>query len=123
MVDLHDMWMAERRNAAGDAFDRTLARYQAKYPKAMDCLAKDRTAMLAFYDFPAEHWIHIRTSNRIESTFRHGTSAHQAQPKLRLTRHHLGHGAALRTAGPCLPGCHPAGTGPARRQCRAAGSH
>ncbi len=68
-ADLHDIWMAETRKAADTALDRMLARYQAKYPKAMDCLAKDRETMLAFYDFPAEHWVHIRTSNPIESTF------------------------------------------------------
>ncbi len=68
-ADLHDIWMAPTREAAHTAFDRTLARYQAKYPKAMDCLGKDREALLAFYDFPAEHWVHIRTSNPIESTF------------------------------------------------------
>lgn len=68
-ADLHDIWMAETRQAANEAFDRTLVRYQAKYPKAMDCLAKDRKALLAFYDFPAEHWVHIRTTNPIESTF------------------------------------------------------
>ncbi len=43
--------------------------YQAKYPKAIACLEKDREALLAFYDFPAEHWVHIRTTNPIESTF------------------------------------------------------
>jgi len=43
--------------------------YNAKYPKAAECLAKDREALLAFYDFPAEHWVHLRTSNVIESTF------------------------------------------------------
>jgi transposase-like protein len=43
--------------------------YQAKYPQATECLAKDREALLAFYDFPAEHWIHLRTTNPIESTF------------------------------------------------------
>jgi len=68
-ADLHDIWMAQTRKAAHQALDRTLARYQAKYPKAMDCLAKDRDSLLAFYDFPAEHWVHIRTSNPIESTF------------------------------------------------------
>src|SRR5690625_5245657 len=50
-------------------FDLTLKRYQAKFPKAMECLAKDREEMLAFYDFPAEHWVHLRTTNPIESTF------------------------------------------------------
>ncbi len=46
-----------------------LTTYEATYPKAADCLAKDREALLAFYDFPAEHWIHLRTTNPIESTF------------------------------------------------------
>jgi transposase-like protein len=68
-ADLHEIWMAETREDARKAFDRTLNRFQAKYPQAMDCLAKDRAALLAFYDFPAEHWVHIRTTNPIESTF------------------------------------------------------
>jgi transposase-like protein len=66
---LHQIWMAESRAAANEAFDLFLATYQAKYPKATDCLAKDRTVLLTFYDFPAEHWIHLRTTNPIESTF------------------------------------------------------
>jgi transposase-like protein len=66
---LHEIWMAETREDAHKAFERTLKRFEAKYPKAMDCLAKDRDALLAFYDFPAEHWVHIRTTNPIESTF------------------------------------------------------
>jgi len=68
-ADLHEIWMAETREDAHAAFDNTLNRFQAKYPKAMECLAKDREQLLAFYDFPAEHWIHIRTTNPIESTF------------------------------------------------------
>jgi len=68
-ADLHEIWMAETRETASKAFDRTLQRFEAKYPKAMDCLAKDRQELLAFYDFPAEHWVHIRTTNPIESTF------------------------------------------------------
>lgn len=67
--DLHQIWMAETRNTANAAFDRFLEKYGAKYPKATDCLAKDRDEMLAFYDFPAEHWKHLRTTNPIESTF------------------------------------------------------
>jgi len=59
----------EARDAAHADFDRALVRFSTKYPKAMDCLAKDRDEMLAFYDFPAEHWTHIRTTNPIESTF------------------------------------------------------
>ena len=66
---LYEIWMAETRADAQVAFDRFISTYQAKYPKATECLAKDRQALLAFYDFPAEHWVHIRTSNPIESTF------------------------------------------------------
>ena len=66
---LHEIWMAETRQAASVAFDQFIATYQAKYPKASDCLAKDRKVLLAFYDFPAEHWQHIRSTNVIESTF------------------------------------------------------
>jgi len=66
---LYEIWMAETRVNAQAAFDRFIETYQAKYPKASECLAKDRQALLAFYDFPAEHWVHIRTSNPIESTF------------------------------------------------------
>jgi transposase-like protein len=66
---LHQIWMAETRTDAEQAFDLFLTTYQAKYPKATECLAKDRTVLLSFYDFPAEHWIHLRTTNPIESTF------------------------------------------------------
>jgi putative transposase len=66
---LNDIWQAETREAANQAFDLFLETYQAKYPKATDCLSKDREQLLAFYDFPAEHWIHLRTTNPIESTF------------------------------------------------------
>ena len=67
--DLHDIWQAETREQAYTAFDNTVKRFDAKYPKAMECLSKDKEQMLAFYDFPAEHWQHIRTTNPIESTF------------------------------------------------------
>jgi transposase-like protein len=66
---LHDIWNADSRENANKAFDLFLETYQAKYPKAAECLAKDRDTLLAFYDFPAEHWIHLRTTNPIESTF------------------------------------------------------
>jgi putative transposase len=68
-AELQNIWMAETREAAHAAFDRTPKRFHAKYPKAMERLRKDREALLAFYDFPAEHWVHIRTTNLIESTF------------------------------------------------------
>jgi putative transposase len=67
--DLHRIYEAANRQEAEDAFDRFLAKYESKYDKAVSCLAKDREALLTFYDFPAEHWKHIRTSNPIESTF------------------------------------------------------
>ena len=66
---LHDIWMAESRDKAKAAFDSAITRFSGKYPQAMSCLEKDREELLAFYDFPAEHWIHIRTTNPIESTF------------------------------------------------------
>ena len=67
--DLQDIWMAETRDEANKAFDVCLEKYRAKYPKAIACLEKDRDELLAFYDFPAEHWTHLRTTNPIESMF------------------------------------------------------
>ncbi|MBB09561.1 IS256 family transposase [Alcanivorax sp. S6407] len=66
---LHEIWMAETQDEAHKAFDRALVRFESKYPGAMERLRKDREELLAFYDFPAEHWVHIRTTNPIESTF------------------------------------------------------
>jgi putative transposase len=66
---LQEIWMAETSKEAKAAFDAFTAAYELKYEKATECLAKDRETLLAFYDFPAEHWKHLRTSNPIESTF------------------------------------------------------
>ncbi len=66
---LQAIWMAETRAAAMKAFEVFVATYSAKYPKAVECLTKDKEQMVAFFDFPAEHWRHLRTSNPIESTF------------------------------------------------------
>ncbi|EHJ03535.1 MULTISPECIES: IS256 family transposase [Marinobacter] len=66
---LHEIYLAETRDSAHKAFDSTLRRFRDKYPKAMENLEKDRDELLAFYDFPAIHWIHLRTTNPIESTF------------------------------------------------------
>ena len=66
---LQQIWMAPSREQAHRAFDSFVVMYKAKYPKATECLQKDRDALLAFYDFPAEHWVHIRTTNPVESTF------------------------------------------------------
>ena len=66
---LHNIWMAETKELAEKAFDLFIKTYEAKYPKVAHCLAKDRDVLLTFYDFPAEHWRHLRTTNPIESTF------------------------------------------------------
>jgi putative transposase len=66
---LHEIYLSESRESAFKAFERFVSTYQAKYAKATECLGKDRTQLMAFYDFPAEHWQHLRTSNPIESTF------------------------------------------------------
>lgn len=67
--DLQEIWMAETRDNACTAFGSFVAKYESKYPKAVACLQKDRDELLAFYDFPAEHWTHLRTTNPIESMF------------------------------------------------------
>ena len=67
--DWQQIWLAETREKAHVAFDTFVQSYEPKYPKAAQCLTKDRQTLLTFYDFPAEHWHHLRTSNPIESTF------------------------------------------------------
>jgi putative transposase len=74
---MQDIFMAATRDDAMAAFNRFVATYGAKYPKAVDKLVQDKASLLAFYDFPAEHWQHVRTTNPIESTFatvRHRTT-------------------------------------------------
>lgn len=66
---LHDVWHADNKDEAERLFDDFVQTYEAKYPKVVQCLAKDRAPLLTFYDFPAEHWRHICTTNPIESTF------------------------------------------------------
>ena len=66
---LHEIWQAETKADAEKAFAVFVTTFEARYPKAVECLTKDRDVLLAFYDFPAEHWIHLRTTNPIESTF------------------------------------------------------
>jgi len=67
--NLHDIWMADTKQHAHEALDLFVKTDQAKYPKAVECLVKDQEMLLSFYDFPAEHWMHLRTTNPIESTF------------------------------------------------------
>ncbi|MEG3663482.1 transposase, partial [Celeribacter halophilus] len=66
---LHDIWQAETREDAHASFDLFIETFDAKYPKATECLMRDRDELLSFYDFPAQHWQSIRTSNPIESAF------------------------------------------------------
>lgn len=66
---LHDIWMAQTKKLAEKAFELFVSTFQAKYSQAVECLTKDKEVLLTFYDFPAEHWVHIRTTNPIESTF------------------------------------------------------
>lgn len=75
---LHNIWGADTRENAEIAYKNCIDLFSAKYPKAMNCLEKDKSSMLAFYDFPAENWQHIRTTNPIESVF--------ATVRLRTTR-------------------------------------
>jgi putative transposase len=66
---LHEIWMAATKAEAEKAFVRFAETFRAKYSQAVECLTKDRDVLLTFYDFPAEHWVHLRTTNPIESTF------------------------------------------------------
>jgi transposase-like protein len=66
---LHDIWKASTKDAAEQAFDLFVRTFEAKYEKSVKCLKKDRDVLLTFFDFPAENWCHIRTTNPIESTF------------------------------------------------------
>ena len=74
---LYDIWMAETQPAADRAFDLFLATFAAKFPAATTCLAKDRDVRLTFYAFPAEHWIHIRTTNPVRVDIRHRPAPHE----------------------------------------------
>ena len=66
---LHEIFMSATRADACIAFDAFIEEFSAKYPRATECLVKDKKELLAFYDFPAEHWVHIRTTHCIESIF------------------------------------------------------
>lgn len=66
---IHEIYLAPTKEKANTAFDRFIGTFEDKYPKAVECLVKDRMKLMTFYDFPAAHWIHVRTTNPIESTF------------------------------------------------------
>jgi transposase-like protein len=87
---LHAIWQSETKENAEKAFDLFIETYDPKYPKATLCLLKDRDELMAFFDFPAQHWQSIRTSNPIESTF--GTIRHRTKrSKGCLTRNGMLH--------------------------------
>lgn len=67
--DIQQIWMADTKQKAYKAYDEFIAKYKAKYPKSVECLKKDKEELLTFYNFPAEHWKSLRTTNPIESTF------------------------------------------------------
>ena len=67
--DLREIWLSPNRAAAEAAMTTFVEKYAPKYDKAVDCLIKDRETLLTFFDFPADHWVHLRTSNPIESVF------------------------------------------------------
>lgn len=84
---LHEIYMAETKKDALNAYDYFLELYSAKYPKACLCLKKDKDSLFTFFDFPAKHWQHIRTSNPIESTFatvRHRTKRTKGRGTINL---------------------------------------
>ncbi len=74
---IHQIYGADTQEEALDQYERFIALYEAKYPKACDCLQKDKDVLFTFYDFPAHHWRHLRTTNPIESTF--GTVRHRTR--------------------------------------------
>lgn len=80
-ADLHEIWLAETRVNEEQAFANFRLSYEAKYPNDTECLARDRDSLLTLYDFHAEHWQHLRTTNPIESTF--------ATVRLRRLRRHV----------------------------------
>ena len=88
--------MAATRKEAAKAFDAFLAAYALKFDKASACLEKDRQALLAFYDFPAEHWKHLRTSNAIESTFATVRPPDHPRQGLSIESDGAGHGVQAR---------------------------
>ena len=92
---LQQIWMAPSREQAHRAFDSFVVMYKAKYPKAAECLQKDRDALLAFYDFPAEHWVHIRTTNPVESNLCHRAPQDGQNPWMCLQEHHIGPGVPV----------------------------
>ena len=95
--DLHEIWQAATREDANKAFDHFLVKYEAKYQAACECLKKDRDALLTFYEFPAEQWAHLRSTNPIESTFATIRLRHKRNQRERHQTHQPGHDVQTRS--------------------------
>ena len=90
--DLREIWLSENRAVADAAMTTFAEKYAPKYDKAVDCLLRDRDALLTFFDFPAEHWTHLRTSNPIESAFANGSASYGAHERCALAGDGAAHG-------------------------------
>ncbi|QDU67363.1 Transposase, Mutator family [Planctomycetes bacterium Pla86] len=98
-ASLTEIWNAETREDAEAAMTLFKSSYGAKYPKAVECLLKDREAMLAFYDFPAEHWRHLRTTNPTRIHLRDDPAANQPDQRRRIPSRRPRHGLQARQVG------------------------
>ena len=86
---IHEMYLAPTRKAALAAYDQFISSYQVKFPKACECLHKDKEVLFTFYDFPAQHWPHLRTTNPIECDLRDSPTANPSNQGLRFTDRNL----------------------------------
>jgi putative transposase len=93
---IHEMYLSPTRKAALSAYDQFISSYEAKYPKAVDCLQKDKERLFTFYDFPAKHWSHLRSTNPIESTFATVRLRTKRTKRLRLADCHAHDGLQTR---------------------------
>jgi transposase-like protein len=82
---LHEMWQAPTKEKALAAYEHFLSSWEEKYPKAVECLRQDKEELFAFYEFPAAHWVHIRTTNPHRVDLRDGETAHEEDQGMRLT--------------------------------------
>ena len=115
---LHEIWMAEGRAEAEKAFDVFIDRFEAKYPKAVECLKKDRASLLAFYDFPAEHWIPHPHDERPRVQLRYDPASLKAGQGLRHAQHDAGNDLQDRAGAARWPDPHCDDPGVMPRTCR-----
>src|SRR3979411_1578140 len=89
---IHEMYLSPTRKAALAAYDQFISSYQTKFPKACECLQKDKEVLFTFYDFPAQHWSHLRTTNPIESTFATVRLRTRSNQRMRIANRNTDHG-------------------------------